>query len=108
VNTTAILIIAAGILIRFGLPIALMAMMIYLLRKLDAHWQAEAQAQKPMPGPVPCWEEKHCSPETISACDAAAHPDVPCWQTFRQGNGYLREICLGCAVFRNAPVPSPR
>lgn len=97
-----------GILIRFGIPLIITLVAIYLLRRLDAHWRAEAQ-QKPVyePTELPhCWEIKGCSPEKRAQCEGFVHAgEQPCWQTYRAENGYLKEACLDCSVFRSAPIP---
>jgi hypothetical protein len=36
----------------------------------------------------------------------AAASGKPCWQIHRLSNGYLREACLDCEVFINAPAPA--
>jgi len=105
-----LLTVLAGLLLRLGLPLGVTALIVWLLRKLDARWQAEARQQA---GPalatapaVPCWIARHC-PEALRArCPAYARPDVPCWQVFRDAQGRLKPICLGCEVFRQAPAPA--
>jgi hypothetical protein len=104
----AIFAFLSGTLLRFGVPIALTILMIYLLRKLDARWQAEAERHPAQfaADQVKCWETKGCPPELRIACQGFLHStEQPCWQTFRAENGYLKEICLDCNVFRNAPIP---
>ncbi|HLO30369.1 MAG TPA: hypothetical protein VK249_14590 [Anaerolineales bacterium] len=100
---TSFLAILVGILLRLAIPIAGTGILIYFLRKLDAHWQAEAQLP-PAPIKVECWKIKGCSPEQQKNCIAASSP-LPCWQVFRQPNGYLEEACISCKVFKEAPVP---
>jgi hypothetical protein len=97
--------VIAGLLLRLALPILGTAILIYFLRKLDAHWQKEAQL-----APVPiqkakCWKIKSCTPEQQKNCPAAASPQ-PCWQVYRLPNGYLREKCISCDVFIDAPTPT--
>ena len=101
----AFLVLCAGLLVRLILPIAVTLVMVYFLRKLDARWQAEAElgpvsVQKPE-----CWKIKGCSPEQQKSCPAR-NSHLPCWQVFRLPNGYLREECLSCEVFTNAPIPA--
>lgn len=107
-NLSTILALCFGLLMRLGLPIEVTLVIIYFLRKLDQHWQAEAEEElkahataieKPQ-----CWKIKNCSPEQRQACTAFISTK-PCWQVFRLPNGYLREECLICKVFRNAPIP---
>jgi len=99
--------LAIGLLLRLGLPLALTAAVITLLRHLDRRWQKEA-----LTAPVvaveckPCWEVKGCPESLREECLAAAtQPRIPCWQFFRSQTGLLREECLGCSVFRQGPAP---
>lgn len=95
-----------GTLLRIGLPLVVTILVIALLRKLDKRWQKQSLALPVVPaGTRHCWEIKGCSEEKHKGCKAATIPDVPCWQVFRSKNGTLREDCLGCDVFRQAPMP---
>ncbi len=102
---TSFLAILAGLFLRLAIPIAGTILVITLLRKLDAHWQAEAQLQLVLVPKTECWKIKGCSAEQKKNCIAASSP-LPCWQTFRQSNGYLREKCISCGVFIDAPAPA--
>lgn len=97
--------IFTGLLLRLAIPIAGTAIAVYLLRKLDAHWQVEAQLPAVAEQKAECWEIKDCSPAQRKNCKAAAS-SLPCWQVFRQPNGYLQEECISCKVFVDAPVPA--
>ncbi len=98
--------ILIGLLVRIVLPAGLTLLVIYLLRRLDQRWQKESlRLPVVVSGQKPCWEIKGCKAELRSECPAAASPDIPCWQVFRKKNGMLKEDCLGCEVFRQAPVP---
>jgi hypothetical protein len=101
---TSILAVMAGFLLRLAIPIAVTALLIFLLRKLDVRWQKEAELPMPALPKPECWKIKGCRPEQIAHCTGANSP-LPCWQAFRLPNGYLREECLLCEVFANAPVP---
>lgn len=104
VNT--ILALAAGLFLRLALPIGLTVFFIYILRRLDARWQQEAELLPAEPlDQQKCWEIKNCPPEQIASC-AAYGSDEPCWQVHRLQNGYLREECLSCKVFVQAPLPA--
>lgn len=94
-----------GMILRIGIPVVLTIAAIALLRRLDHRWQRESLALPVVPAGKPCWEIKGCSEEKKKGCAAAANPQVPCWQIHRSGNGALKETCLGCDVFRQAPVP---
>jgi hypothetical protein len=104
-------VVIIGLLVRFGLPILGTVLVIWFFRRLDAHWQAEAARQLHMGTPValadrePCWDQRHCSPEMRNNCRAYLQQGIPCWQLFRAEDGRLKEACLGCEVFRKAPVP---
>lgn len=94
-----------GVLLRLGIPIAVTALVLVLLHRLDKHWQEEALALPVVTNGKPCWEIKGCPEEQKKNCPAAAQPKTPCWQAFRTKDGALKEACLGCDVFRQAPVP---
>jgi len=102
---TSLLALIAGLLIRLAIPIALTMMLILILRKLDARWQAEAQIPQPAMQAIECWKIKGCSPEQRKYC-VAYQATLPCWQAKRLPNGYLREECLSCEVFIEAPMPA--
>ncbi len=97
-----------GLLLRIGIPILFTGGLIHLLNRMDARWQEEAMLQK---GPIletgqqPCWLQKGCSPEEKLACPAMKSTE-PCWQVFRQSNGYLAQECLDCQVFTSALAPA--
>jgi len=99
----SLLFLLLGLLLRLAIPIALTALMIYLLRKLDSRWQSEAQLPVLVEKPE-CWKVKGCTPEQIKNCIAGQSP-LPCWQVYRLPNGYLREECISCEVFHEAPIP---
>jgi hypothetical protein len=103
-SITSFLFVLAGLLLRLAVPIAVTAVLILLLRKLDAHWQSEVQSTA-LVEKLNCWETKGCSPEQIKNC-IAGQSSLPCWQVYRLPNGYLREECLSCEVFRKAPIPA--
>lgn len=99
-----ILVLATGLFLRLALPIALTIFVIYLLRRLDARWQMEAEQHAAQPLELEkCWEIKNCPPEKLSSC-AAYGSDEPCFQVHRLQNGYLRDECLTCEVFERAPI----
>lgn len=104
-----------GFLLRLGIPIGMTALLAWLLRRLDARWQREAQARARAAPPLsihpyldgrrPCWEVVGCPAERRQSCPAYLHPELPCWQIFRAPGGQLQETCLSCPVFRGAPLP---
>ncbi len=104
-DTKAFLLFLFGMILRIGIPVAVTIATIALLRRLDRRWQKESLALPVIPAGKPCWEVKGCSEEKKKNCPAAAQPNTACWQVFRSGSGALKETCLGCDVFRQAPVP---
>ncbi|MFP3853628.1 MAG: hypothetical protein ACLFWD_04955 [Anaerolineales bacterium] len=98
----------AGLLLRLGLPAALTLLAAYGLSVLDKRWQQQANKHQPSPVRViKCWVLKDCSPQQREACAAYQQREMPCWQIFRDDAGRLPERCLGCDVFRDAPVIEP-
>jgi hypothetical protein len=101
-----LLAVLAGFATRLLLPVGLTLLAAVLLRRLDAHWQAQA-APLPLPPRTPCWEVHQCSAERRAACPAHGQSAVPCWQFHRDARGNLKPECLNCEVLRQAPVPQP-
>lgn len=103
---TAVLAVVTGIAIRLAIPIGITAIAVYFLRRLDTRWRAEAEEQLLLPvvEKAKCWEIKGCSPEMRATC-AGYQSEEPCWQAFREENGHLQERCLGCDIFKEAPLP---
>jgi hypothetical protein len=102
----ALLAILVGFAARLAIPILVTALAVYFLRRLDTEWQTEAKhlpskVQKPQ-----CWKTKGCSPAQRKDCPGYKSK-LPCWQARRLPNGYLREACLDCKVFLEAPTPVP-
>ena len=99
--------LVTGLILRLGVPILVTVAIVYALHRLDARWQAEAElkARKPPVEKEECWEIKNCPQDRMVNCIAFGSPE-PCWQVHRLHNGYLREECLTCVVFRSAPTPA--
>ena len=100
-----------GLAVRFGLPILMTVLVIAGLRKLDETWQSSARSPRLAMARVQvensgCWIEKGCSEEKRQQCAAYNCQEMPCWQVFRDRQGRLKEACLGCEVFKSAPVPA--
>lgn len=95
----------AGVLLRLAIPIAATILVVFILRKLDKRWQAEAKFQPVRVEKPACWKIKGCTPEQMKNCSAVKSP-LPCWQVNRSTNGYLNEECLSCSVFIETPLPS--
>ena len=107
-EASAIILTTIGI--RFVIPIILTAGIVYFLRQLDAHWQAETKELTMLPGLIfegpHCYEVNDCSPEQIAKCPVPSQSQ-PCWHVFRNAkNGHLKERCLSCTQFTKAPVPA--
>lgn len=107
--------------LRLGVPIAVTMLIVGGLRRLDARWQAEADAQRtsravaagllastaalsPLAAERPCWERNDCPPETRRQCAACALTDIPCWMARLRADGKLPARCYGCALFRTRPA----
>ncbi len=99
--------IVLGFLLRLGVPIVLTAVIVILLKRLDARWQAHAALPEPeLKAKLDCWKLRNCPEATRTQCRAYASPEKPCWQVFRAADGRLQERCLLCEVFRQAPSPT--
>jgi hypothetical protein len=102
---TAMLALITGLLLRLAIPIILTILLVFILRKLDARWQADARFTSTQVQRMECWKIKGCPPEQQKNCIAATS-HMPCWQVYRLPNGYLHEECLSCRVFIDAPLPT--
>ena len=103
--TAAVLI---GILLRFGIPLALTFGLAWVLRRLDERWRLEAEQEaaqakyKAQQAALlemwlqqPCWEINNCSQKQRALCKAFQQKDIPCWEIFRS-NGSLSTRCKNC------------
>lgn len=105
-DINAILAVMLGLFVRLILPLLLTMVIVFALRSLDIRWQKEAELERSLliRDEGPCWKEQGLSIDESKA--RAAESGKPCWQVHRLSNGYLREACLDCDVFINAPVPA--
>jgi hypothetical protein len=101
-----------GVSLRLAIPLLITAFAAWMLKRLDARWQQEAEeaieldtGQVPLFDQLRCWVTNECPQENLAKCPAYQERNRPCWQIFREESGQLRESCLGCDVFRKAPVP---
>ncbi len=106
-------VIAGMFILRLGVPLAITVAIGYLLRRLDAKWQAEAWAQweasemqRATAEPVassaakqPCWTLKGCGEAMRDQCPAFKRPDIPCWLARRRAEGRLPAACYECELF---------
>jgi hypothetical protein len=101
--------VGLGLLLRLGVPVLLLVGMVWLMRRLDARWQAEAGQPSAAirPPALKCWEVHQCSLERRATCVVPHHPEVPCWQQFRDRDGNLRAGCLTCELFASLPAGQP-
>jgi hypothetical protein len=102
-------VLALGLLLRIGIPAVITVVLIFLFTRLDARWQVDAltsaQQRPVLARNTGCWKIHGCSEDKMKNCPAAAQRDLPCWQVFRSKNGVMQERCIGCQVFREAPIP---
>ena len=105
-NADLILVLLTGLFIRLAVPFTVTVLVVLMLRRMDARWQAEAERDRILleEGDVPCWKEQGLSADEVKL--KAAKGEKPCWQMYRLTNGNLREACLDCDVFLSAPAPS--
>ena len=87
---TSLIVLTTGLLLRLAIPIIGTLLLVYFLRKLDTGWQAEAARNPATIEKVECWKIKGCSGEQRKNC-SGANSSLPCWQVYRQPNGYLQE-----------------
>ena len=97
--------------LRFGIPIIITVIFVWLFSRLDARWRKRAEevrAQAVADGIIPvvkCWLLNDCPEADKAKCLAYQNPGKPCWQHFRGEDGCLKEDCLECKVFRGIPIP---
>ena len=96
------LVILIGLVLRLIVPLAITALIVYSLRKLDARWQAEARDEEKVMAIVemPCLKIDELSTDKTNSRISLS--TQPCWQMHRSTNGYLNEACLDCEVFLKA------
>lgn len=99
--------------LRLGVPLAITLAVAYLLRRLDAKWQAEAWLKREVSRArgktsaepellkveQPCWDLKGCDESVRAKCPTAKIPNIPCWIARHQVEGRLPAECYNCDVF---------
>jgi hypothetical protein len=100
-------------ILRLGIPLAVIFLIGYWLRRLDAKWQAEAVARRETEIELvgepeieiyrvidqPCWVIKDCPESIRNQCPAFQYPDKICWLARRQAEGKIPEACYYCPLF---------
>jgi hypothetical protein len=104
-TVVSFLYIIVGLLLRLAIPILGTLLLVFFLRKLDAGWQAEAERHNQAMEKSECWKINGLATQQTENTKAD-ESSLPCWQANRLPNGYLRDECLSCQVFTEAPVPT--
>jgi hypothetical protein len=108
------------LLLRVGVPLAVTGLITWGLHRLDARWQADAEARQataavnagrvqpaqfkaPQAAATPCWQLRNCSEAKRGGCAACQEPGLPCWMARLHHDGRLPGACYGCALFRLRP-----
>jgi hypothetical protein len=112
-NLITTLTIFGGLLLRIGIPVGLTAFLVYLFNRLDARWKVEAENIRraevkrmlSADDSSRCWNINKCAEKNREKCPAYLQKDSPCWQVYRSQDGFMKERCLTCKVFKSAPVP---
>jgi hypothetical protein len=110
--------VIAMFILRLGVPLVVMAVVVYLFRRLDAKWQSEAwerwhadlvQEQEGAGASwlarltKPCWQEHGCAESAYRKCPAYTKSNLPCWMARRLAEGSLPTKCYNCERFAMAP-----
>jgi hypothetical protein len=104
-DTSTALAVLVGLSLRIAVPVLITIVAVLALSRLDRHWQSEAGPASAGVRKPQCWKTQSCSAEKRKDCPGYKSAQ-PCWQVFRQGNGYLDQKCLGCPVLVAAPIPN--
>jgi hypothetical protein len=106
--------------LRVGVPLAVTGLITWGLHRLDARWQADAEARQataavsagrvqpqvfksPQAAATPCWTLRNCSEARRADCAACRETALPCWMARLRSEGRLPGPCYGCALFRLRP-----
>ncbi|WP_423225643.1 hypothetical protein [Candidatus Amarolinea aalborgensis] len=122
-----VLLVLGMFLLRIGVPLLITLALGYALSRLDARWQAEADAarraeqaalrRQPAPGLIwprptmaasalttdiagaPCWSVKGCGETQRQACPAFRQPTLPCWMARWRTEGAIPSGCPDCTLY---------
>ncbi len=104
------------LILRLGIPLAFTILLVWLFRRLDAHWQAQAVRSQPTANQQlssqedsagaaypelvdrPCWEYRACSESKRKNCPACG-ANVVCWLARLRHDGRLPSMCRTCPIF---------
>jgi hypothetical protein len=106
--------------LRVGVPLAVTGFITWGLHRLDARWQADAEARQataavtagrvqpaafkaPQAVDKPCWMLRNCAEASRAKCAACKESSLPCWMARLRADGRLPGPCYGCALFRLRP-----
>ncbi|HKZ53950.1 MAG TPA: hypothetical protein VJ123_00605 [Anaerolineales bacterium] len=79
----------AGLMLRFGAPLGLTALAVWILRRVDAHWQGQATRRQTRPTTPALGMELRCW--VISQCSEVMRRDCPIlWEGFGAMLGRIR------------------
>ncbi len=101
------------IIVRLGIPIAVMLAVIWALRRLDWQWQrtsrplvsgaCDAAPEASQPNFAsrlgPCWEFKACPEEKRTKCPVFQTRADRCWLMYLQRDGRVTGNCRTCGLF---------
>jgi hypothetical protein len=103
-DTSELITIFSGLLLRLAVPILVTAITVLVLRRLDLRWQAESLREALSAGgkslsadQVRCWDVFDCPKERRARCAAYQNPDKPCWEMIGP-KGELMESCRRCPL----------
>ena len=106
--------------LRLAVPVAITLGVCVVLRRLDAHWQAQAEAARNGPESLaptaaapatPCWVTKNCPESRHLRCPAYQQPSLACWLVRLRHDGRLPSACPDSAIFKahvatRSPAPA--
>ena len=97
-----------GILLRIAVPIIVTILFVYLLKKLDERWKSESDigtGQADQSGNIGCWDVNNCPAEKRVGMQGLPKPGHPLLAGVPGRKWQITRSCIGCDVFRHAPVP---